>query len=870
MIDDQCNALRPDGNHGLSSRHSNLDMPEDPFYLCRMSETSTPMMAQYRSIKKQIDPDTLLFFRMGDFYEMFFDDAKIAADILEIALTKRNKVPMCGVPYHSAESYLSKLIRAGRKIAICEQMEDPAMAKGLVRREIVRIVTPGTILEENVLESKQNNYLAGLCHKDGTYGLALIDISTGLFWLEEAATADDVQDHLFRYAPSECVIPEEQAEDPAIQQAVGGRAGTLLSPHDDWTFEIDAAVDLLTRHFNVHSLSGFGCDAFPCGVAAAGGVLHYCMQELRRQLGHVRQLRVRHAGDYVLLDETTLTNLDLLAPRGGVAGRPTLLKTLDTTRTPMGGRLLREWLLRPLCRLESVRQRHDAVEQFTQRRSVLAALRDALADVKDLERLIARLGAGAGNGRDVNALAQSLEQLPSVLAQLEGLDAGRLQEVAKQVEPLPELVSEIRRAIEEEPPVTIKEGGVIRKGYHAELDELRSAATQGRQWLAEYQAREQERTGIKNLKVRHNKVFGYYIEITKSNLADVPDDYTRKQTLVNAERFITPELKEYENKILGAQERSVALEHELFIEVRNLIVGETERIQRTASAVAELDVLAALAERALALRYVRPVMTNEETVRIQAGRHPVIEAMPGAEPFVPNDTLLDGSSNQLVIITGPNMAGKSTYIRQVALLVVMAQTGSFVPAVSAEIGLVDRVFTRVGASDDLARGRSTFMVEMQETANILNNATPRSLIVLDEIGRGTSTFDGISIAWSVAEYLHNHAEVKAKTLFATHYHELTDLARTLPGVKNYNVLVREKDDRIAFLRKIVPGAADKSYGIQVARLAGLPEEVILRAREILGNLEEGEFGESGQPKLAARRSSRIKSDVDQMHLFEIH
>ncbi len=835
-----------------------------------MAESLTPMMTQYLSIKKQIDTDTLLFFRMGDFYEMFFDDAKVAADVLDIALTKRNKVPMCGVPYHAAEAYLSKLIRAGKKIAICEQMEDPSASKGIVRREIVRIVTPGTILEENVLDSKQNNYLAGLCHKNGTFGLAWIDLSTGIFWIEEAQSAQAVQDNLFRYAPSECVVPEEQAGDPGIQAALGDQTRTVLSPHEDWTFELDAATDLLTRHFDVHSLRGYGCEDMPRAIGAAGGVLHYVAQELHRQVNHVKQLRVRHAADYILLDETTLSNLDLVPTRRHARGEsaPTLLKTLDHTRTPMGGRLLREWLVRPLNQLEAILARHDAVEECTKQRSLLSRLREDIGQVKDLERLIARLGAGSGNARDVNAVAASLESLPAVHDQLAPLESQRLTELRDQLTPMPELIKQIRQAIADEPPLTIKEGGVIRKGFHTELDELRSAATEGRQWLADYQASEQERTGIKNLKVRHNKVFGYYIEITKSNLNEVPPEYTRKQTLVNAERFITPQLKEYENKILGAQERSLELEHELFLEIRNAVVNETERIQQIAAAMAELDVLSTLADRALTLRYVRPVMSSSDTIRITEGRHPVIESMTGAEPFVPNDTLLDGSNHQLAIITGPNMAGKSTYIRQVALIAVMAQTGSFVPAKAAELGLVDRVFTRVGASDDLARGRSTFMVEMQETANILNNATPRSLIVLDEIGRGTSTFDGISIAWSVAEYLHNHAEIRAKTLFATHYHELTDLARTLPGVQNYNVLVREKNDRIAFLRKIVPGAADKSYGIQVAKLAGLPEAVIARAREILSNLEEGEFADSGQPKLAAHRPTRKDKDSgNQLDLF---
>lgn len=832
-----------------------------------MSETVTPMMQQYLSIRKQIDDDTLLFFRLGDFYEMFFDDAKRASQVLDIALTKRNKIPMCGIPYHAQEAYLNKLIRAGLKIAICEQVEDAATAKGIVRREVTRIVTPGTILEENVLDSNRNNYLAGLCRRKDVYGLALIDLSTGAFWIEEAETEAQVRDHLYRYAPTECVVPEEQADDPELRALVNARAGILLSPHDDWTFEPETATDLLTRHFNIHSLRGFGCEHLPAAVGAAGGVLHYVAQELRRQVAHVRQLRVRHARDFMLLDETTLAHLDLVPVRASRDSAPTLLKTLDQTRTPMGGRLLREWLVRPLTQLDAISARHDAIEWLCAQRGHLSGMRDSFSNVRDLERLIARLAAGSGNARDLNALAQSLESLPAVKDHLTDHPSARLNELREAVEPLPELTRLIRDAIADEPPVPIKEGGLIRKGYHEALDELREAATEGRRWLAEFQTREQQRTGIKNLKVRHNKVFGYYIEITKSNLEDVPADYTRKQTLVNAERFVTPELKEYENKIIGAQDKSMALECELFLEIRNAAVRETEQIQRTASAIAELDVLGALADRALALRYVRPVMTDGDALHIRDGRHPVIEALVGAEPFVPNDTQLDGTSHQLIIITGPNMAGKSTYIRQVALIVAMAQMGSYVPAAEAKISVVDRIFTRVGASDDLVRGRSTFMVEMQETANILNNATRQSLIVLDEIGRGTSTFDGISIAWAVAEYLHNNEDVKAKTLFATHYHELTDLSRTLPGVKNYNVLVREKNDKIAFLRKIVPGAADKSYGIQVARLAGLPVPVIDRAREILTNLEEGEFGEGGHPKLAEHRPKSPRKDDNQLSLF---
>ena len=826
-----------------------------------MSDQVTPMMGQYRSIRNELPADTILFFRLGDFYEMFFDDAKEAAQILDITLTKRNTTPMCGVPHHSMEMYLAKLIRAGKKVAICEQVEDPAAAKGIVRREITRVVTPGTVLEDHVIDSKLNNYLAGFCRHGEVLGVAFLDLSTGSFWIEEMADASHLADSLTRYNPSECIVPEADKDHAFFH---GAQRKAVLSPYEDWTFGYDAASDLLTRHFKVHSLDGFGCKDCVAGVRAAGAVLHYVSHALRRPIDHVRQVRMRNPRDYMLLDEESIRNLDLVDLRG--QGREaTLLGVLDVTKTSMGGRLLRDWLMRPLNHLEAISKRQDAIEALVKNRRLLLDLREALVEIKDIERLIARLNSGTGNGRDVRALERSLAGLPRVKELLRAESTPLVRQLDDAISLLPEVVALIDRAIVDEPPLTIKEGGVIRPGYHAELDELRDAATKGKQWLAEFQAREQERTGIKSLKVRHNKVFGYYIEITKANLADAPTDYIRKQTLVNCERFITPELKEYENKILGAQERSVALEHELFLEVRAKVIAETEKIQKSAESLAQLDVLSTLSDRAVTLRYTRPVMSDGATLRIREGRHPVIEGMAGGERFVPNDTLLDGAENQVMIITGPNMAGKSTYIRQVAVITILAHMGSFVPAAEAEIGSVDRVFTRVGASDDLARGRSTFMVEMQETANILNNATARSLIVLDEIGRGTSTFDGISIAWAVAEHIHNL--VKAKTLFATHYHELTDLSLTMKGVKNYNVLVKESGDRIAFLRRIVPGAADKSYGIQVARLAGLPAEVITRAREILSNLEEGEFEETGQPKLAKRYGKRGQANPNQLSLF---
>ncbi len=822
------------------------------------------MMDQYRRIRRELPDNTILFFRLGDFYEMFMDDAKEAARILDITLTKRHDIPMCGIPYHAADGYLAGLIDAGKKVAICEQVEDPAAAKGIVKREVTRIITPGTILDEGTLDRTRNNYLAGLVRDGNHFGLAMLDLSTGAFWIEESASAEALRSNLARYCPQECIVPEVSVEDDLIDPVLGNTLKTIC---EDWTFEADNAADTLLRHFKVHSLKGFGCENAPLGLRAAGAVLYYVATELRRNLAHVRRIQLKNPDDYLLLDETTAMNLELIAPLNPARQGPksTLLSVLDSTRTAMGARMLREWIVRPLRELSAINARHDAVEAFTTNRMLLNDVRDVLGSMRDLERIMSRLGSGGGNARDLRAVGESLDQLPQ-LKQLLAAN-GSFQCLEKSIELLPGLGKIIDEAIDAEPAVSIKEGGMIRAGYSAELDELRAAGSQGKQWLARFQAAEQERTGIKSLKIRYNKVFGYFIEITKSNLSMVPEEYVRKQTMTNAERFITPELKEYENRILGAQERAVALEMELFIGIREQVVKEIDTIQRNARAVAEADVLAAFAENALTRRYVRPAMSAGDELEITDGRHPVVEQMPDAERFVPNDTTLNNADHQLIIITGPNMAGKSTYIRQVALITIMAHIGSFVPVSKAKIGLVDRVFTRVGASDDLARGRSTFMVEMQETANILNNATPRSLIVLDEIGRGTSTFDGISIAWSVAEYLCTNPAVRAKTLFATHYHELTDLSLTMQGVQNANVLVKERGDQITFLRKIVPGSADKSYGIHVARLAGLPASVLDRANEILRNLEEGEFEKEGAPKIARQRPRKKKPDDSQMDLF---
>lgn len=847
-------------------------------------EELTPMMRQYRRIKSELPEGVILLFRLGDFYEMFFDDARTAAPILGVALTQRAGTPMCGVPHHAIDAYLAKLIRAGRKVALCDQMEDPAQAKGIVRREVTRVVTPGTVTEDEILDAARNNYLAAIYwggQSETTaasplsgataspcavgFGLALFDLSTGEFTVEALADVPAVIESLKRNAPSECLVTRGQRVAPLLAEIFSSQATGTLTEVDDWLMEYDCAYDRLVRNFHVHSLEGFGCEGRSELVCPAGALIHYVKEELRHTIDHIRAIQVRQSQDFLMLDENTCVNLDLV-PQRGKSKEFTLLGVLDNTQTPMGARLLRSWIVRPLRQVAAIQSRHDAVERFTKQRLLLNELRERLTSVRDLERLIARIGTGRGNARDVKALASSLLPVPEIRARMLNAGDPLLQQTSERLHPLPELVELIEAAIADTPPVSLKEGGIIRQGYHAELDELRALASEGHAWLAKYQAAEQERTGIKTLKVRHNKVFGFYIEISKGQVASAPPEYERRQTLVNAERFITPELKEYEQKIFGAQDKSTALEFELFCEIREKIIAETARIQQTADALAQLDVLASLADRALALGYVRPAMTDDETLDIRDGRHPVIEQLPDAEQFVPNDANLDCRDHQIMLITGPNMAGKSTYIRQVALIAIMAHIGSFVPAHAARIGVVDRVFTRVGAGDDLARGRSTFMVEMQETANILNNATGRSLIVLDEIGRGTSTFDGISIAWAVAEYLHNTPRVKAKTLFATHYHELTDLALTLNGVKNYTVQVREHGDSVVFLRRIAPGMADKSYGIHVARLAGMPVEVIERSKEILNNLEEGEL-EAGFPKLAKQGRRKSQTDSNQMTFF---
>jgi len=825
----------------------------------------TPMMRQYRRIKSELPAGVILLFRLGDFYETFFEDACVAAPLMGVTLTKRGGTPMCGVPYHALDGYLAKLIRAGCKVAICDQVENPTQGKGIVRREVTRVVTPGTVTEDEILDSDRNNFICAV-YAGKKFGLAVLDLSTGEFSVERSDNAAGLIEHLKRCAPSETVVAIEQMEDPQVRDALKSGGAGAVTPVDDWTFEYDCAYDVLVRHFKVHSLEGYGCEGDAELICPAGALLHYVSNSLRHKVSHIRTVHVCHAASFLTLDESTCVNLDLIASRGKPR-EVTLQGVLSNTQTPMGSRMLRNWIARPLRNLSGINDRLDAVETLFRGRLLLNDLRDMLSGVRDLERLIARIDSGRGNARDLTAVAASLMPVPQIRARMQQSGNQLLNTNSTSMHALPDIVALIQSAIDDSPPLALKDGGIIRPGYHAELDEIRALASEGHAWLAKYQATEQERTGIKTLKVRRNKIFGFYIEVSKGQVAQVPPEYERRQTLVNAERYITTELKTYEQKIFGAQDKSTALEFELFCEIREKVVAQTAAIQETADALAQLDVLISLADRALALGYVRPEISEGDELDIHDGRHPVIEQLPDAEAFVANDAFLNCTTNQIMLITGPNMAGKSTYIRQVAMIAIMAHIGSFVPASKARIPLMDRVFTRVGAGDDMARGRSTFMVEMQETANILNNATKNSLIVLDEIGRGTSTFDGISIAWAVAEYLHNNKSVKSKTLFATHYHELTDLVLTLKGVKNYTVQVREHGDSVVFLRRIAAGTADKSYGIHVARLAGMPVEVTARSSEILSNLEEGEL-EAGLPKLAKYKKKKGLADSpDQMTLF---
>ena len=833
------------------------------------------MMQQYRRLRGSIPADTLLLFRLGDFYELFFEDAKEASVLLNVALTKRNGVPMCGMPYHAAQTYIAKLIKAGRRVAICDQTSEPQPGK-IVSRDITQIISAGTVSDLDLLEAKRANYLGAVYADGGVFGFAYADLTTGEFRLTQLRDRQSLLDELARVSPSELLISSEQKDH-------FGQIDRALE-HDSYAFLSEQAIFTLCEHFKTKSLDGFGCGEMPQAVAAAGAIVHYLKHQLRRNIDHLTSLRCDSPAEYVMLDAATQTNLELVESRG--SRNTSLLAVLDRTITPMGGRRLRSWILQPLRNLHELERRQQMIADLLQETDLLAAIRAQLKSIRDIERATSRLSQASGNARDLVALKASLQEIPRLKGDLQKLiergSFGKAPVVAEEgggfsqpalplqlqseIHEMPVLTEKLAKALVDDPPLALKEGGIFRDGYDADLEELRRASSDGKNWISHLQEREIAATGIKSLKVRYNSVFGYFIEVTKTNLAGVPAHYTRKQTTVGGERFITPELKEMEAKILGADERARQLEYQLFQKLREETLRELESIQQTAAAIAVLDVICALAETARLFRYCRPQLNNTLRLTIKDGRHPVLDQNLVDEKFVPNDTSLDGETVRLAIVTGPNMAGKSTYIRQVALIVLMAQIGSFVPAESGEIGLVDRIFTRVGANDDIGRGQSTFMVEMNETSNIVNNATERSLVILDEIGRGTSTFDGLSIAWSVAEFLHD--KIRARTLFATHYHELTKLAGERKGVCNFNVAVREWNDQIIFLRKIVPGGADKSYGIQVARLAGLPKEILDRAKEILSHLEkpDGVTASSAKPR---KRSTKIgvKNEKPQLDLL---
>jgi DNA mismatch repair protein MutS len=819
-----------------------------------MPESLTPMMQQYQRLRASVPADTLLLFRLGDFYELFFDDAKEASGLLNLALTHRNSVPMCGMPYHAAQGYIAKLIQAGRRVAICDQTSEPQPGR-IVTREITQIITAGTVSELDLLKANRPNYLGAVYFHEGRFGFAYAESSTGEFRVTEAGTISALMDDLARISPAEVLVSERQMGE------FGEIAGSLA--YDDFAFLTDHARFTLCEHFRVKSLDGFGCSEMPAAIGAAGAIVHYLKQQLRRKVDHLASLRCDARDDYVLLDAATQANLELVESRG--ARNMSLLAALDRTVTPMGGRKLRSWVLQPLRDLPELERRQQLIADLLHEADLLAGLRACLKSIRDLERAAGRLSQASGNARDLVALKVSLQQIPELKGELRKLidrtefgkepQPGTLcRRIFDSLQEMPALTEKLATALIDDPPMVLKEGGIFRDGFDRDLDELRQGSREGKNWIAQLQEREIAESGIKSLKVRFNSVFGYFIEITKSNLGNVPERYIRKQTTVGGERFITPELKEMESKILGADEKARQLEYQLFQTLRDETLRDLEPIQETAAGLGTLDVICSLAETARLYGYSRPVLNDSLRLVIRDGRHPVLDQNLAEEKFVPNDTDLDGERMRLAIITGPNMAGKSTYIRQVALIVLMAQIGSFVPASSAEIGLVDRVFTRVGASDDLSRGQSTFMVEMNETANIVNNATERSLVILDEIGRGTSTFDGLSIAWSVAEFLHD--KIKARSLFATHYHELTKLAEELKGVANFNVAVREWNEQIIFLRKIIPGGADKSYGIHVARLAGVPKEILDRAKDILAHLEKPNGAVEEQKRKKGKRGKK--------------
>lgn len=797
----------------------------------------TPMMQQYLEIKEQYK-DCILFFRLGDFYEMFFSDAEVASRELEITLTGKDcgleeRAPMCGVPFHSADSYIAKLISKGYKVAICEQIEDPALAKGLVKRDVIRIVTPGTVTDSAMLDEKKNNYLMSIYKNKNYYGIACVDLTTGEFLSTHITfgnTFNKLMDEIAKFSPSEIVVNGEFFHDENIKKTLKQRFDVYISGLEDKFFEKEFSIQKVRNYFKDYVIEE---NAFDLYINASGALLEYLEQTQKVNLSHIQNFNVYRIEEYMILDMATRRNLELTETMREKNRKGSLLWVLDRTMTSMGGRTLRKWIEQPLINLHDIKDRLDAVNEFKERFMIRSEVRELLRAVYDIERLMTKVILGSANCRDLISIKHSIGQVPYIKELLRDLKADLNVLSYNELDTLTDVYEIIDKAIVDDPPVAVKEGGIIKEGFNEEVDRLRSASKDGKKWIAHLESKERERTGIKNLKVGFNKVFGYYIEVTKSYYSQVPDDYIRKQTLANCERYITPELKEIENTVLGAEDRLVELEYQIFVDVRNKVAKEINRLKTTARSLARIDVLCSLAEVADRESYTMPEVTDDDKIEIKDGRHPVVEKIIGQEAFVPNDTYLDMDENQIAIITGPNMAGKSTYMRQVALIVLMAQIGSFVPAKSAKIGIVDRIFTRVGASDDLAAGQSTFMVEMSEVANILGNATSKSLLVLDEIGRGTSTYDGLSIAWAVIEYIGE--KIGARTLFATHYHELTELEERIEGIKNYCISVEEKGEDIIFLRKILRGGADNSYGVQVARLAGIPDPVIHRAKEILKN-----------------------------------
>ena len=838
----------------------------------------TPMMQQYMETKKEYK-DCILFYRLGDFYEMFFEDALTASKELEITLTGKScgleeRAPMCGIPYHAVDVYLNKLVSKGYKVAICEQVEDPKLAKGIVKREVIRIVTPGTNLNIQALEDAKNNYLFCIAYFPGRIGISVADVTTGDYYLTEVEDIRKLQDEINKYAPSEIISNEPFFVSGYDIEGMKNRLGITVYSLNSHYFDEDTCRKCLMKHFHVNTLSGIGIEDFQVGLIAAGALLQYLYETQKTSLAHFTHLYPYLTSKYMLLDSSTRRNLELIETLREKQKKGSLLGVLDRTKTAMGGRLLRKYIEQPLIDKEKIEQRLDAVEMLCQKSVDRDELREYLNTIYDLERLLGKVSYKTANPRDLIAFRNSLSMLPSIRAVLEDLDTTLLADIRARIDTLDDIFHLIDDAIVEEPPLAIKEGGIIKEGFNSTIDSLRSAKTEGKNWLASLEEEDRERTGIKNLRIKYNKVFGYYFEVTNSYKDLVPEDYIRKQTLANAERYTTPRLKELEDSILNAEDKLYTLEYDLFCEIRDAIAAEMERIQKTAHAVARLDVFTSLSYVAERNQYVRPALNEKGVIDIKDGRHPVVEQVIQNDMFIANDTYLDNQKHCIAVITGPNMAGKSTYMRQAALIVLMAQIGSFVPAKKANIGIVDRIFTRVGASDDLASGQSTFMVEMNEVANILRNATANSLLVLDEIGRGTSTFDGLSIAWAVIEHISNRKLLGAKTLFATHYHELTELEGKMDNVNNYCIAVKEKGDDIVFLRKIVKGGADKSYGIQVARLAGVPDMVIDRAKEIVNQLSDNDITEKVQSIEINVKNEKHKPvrydevDLEQISLFD--